>query len=246
MNDEQLLRYSRHVFLEGFDIERQQMLLGSSVVIIGAGGLACSAAAYLASSGVGYFTIADDDVVELSNLQRQIAHATSDIGMAKVDSLKQYLEQLNPNINVTALKLRATDEHLPNLIKDADVVLDCSDNFATRFAVNQACVEQNIGLVSGAAIAMQGQLFVRKDNSSPCYRCLFDDAVIGDSASCSETGVLAPVVGIVGSYQALEAIKLLTNFASVQGGVQSFDFSNNKNKLWSMKKDTHCPVCGSL
>lgn len=245
MNDEQLLRYSRHIFLEGFDVEKQQKLLKSSVVIIGAGGLACSAAAYLASSGVGHITLLDDDKVELSNLQRQIAHRTADIGLDKVESLKQYLEQLNPEIIISTKQIRASSDNLPQLIKGADAVLDCSDNFATRFAINQACVKQDIALVSGAAIAMQGQIFVKANQEAACYRCLFDDAVIGEAASCSETGVLAPVVGIIGSYQALDTIKLLTDFSVVQSGVQSFDFANNKNKTWSMSKDPNCPVCGS-
>ncbi|MFI3222208.1 MAG: molybdopterin-synthase adenylyltransferase MoeB, partial [Methylococcaceae bacterium] len=210
MNDTQLLRYSRQIMLPQCDIEGQQNILDAKVLIIGAGGLGSPAAMYLAAAGVGSIVIYDDDVVELSNLQRQIAHHTPDIGLDKVISTRETLNKLNPDVQVTAVKQRLAGEQLDIEVLNADVVLDCSDNFLTRFAINKACVKHQTALVSGAAIRFEGQVSVftpSKDNS-PCYNCLYSSD--GEELqNCATNGVIAPITGIVGSIQALEALKLI-------------------------------------
>lgn len=245
MNDEQLLRYSRHILLDGFDIEAQEKLLASTVCILGAGGLGCPAALYLAASGVGHIILVDDDQVELSNLQRQIAHGTADIADAKTASLKRSLQAINPDIQITAIKQRITLESNTEIFQQADVVLDCSDNFTIRFLLNRLCWQYKKPLVSGAAIRTQGQLavFDFRQDDSPCYACLYsEEATAGES--CSENGVLSPLVGIIGSWQAAEAIKLLTGFGQpLQAYLQAIDIHNNKIQQWRISKDKHCPVC---
>ncbi len=245
MKDEQLLRYSRHILLDGFDIAAQEKLLASTVFILGAGGLGCPAALYLAASGVGHIILCDNDHVELSNLQRQIAHGTADIADAKTASLKLSLKAINPDIQITCINQRMTVESNTDIIRQADVVLDCSDNFTIRFLLNRLCWHYKIPLVSGAAIRTQGQLavFDFRQEGSPCYACLYsEDASTGES--CSENGVLSPLVGIIGSWQAAEAIKLLTGFGqALEARLQAIDVHNNQIQQWRIHKDSHCPVC---
>jgi adenylyltransferase/sulfurtransferase len=249
MNDEQLLRYSRHIMLSDFDIAGQEALLNASVLIVGAGGLGCPAAMYLASSGVGRIYITDDDVVDVSNLQRQIAHGNNALGMLKVDSLKKVLENINPLIEITVLPTRLEKEALKELLSCIDVVVDCSDNFTTRFLLNTLCVEEKKPLVSGAAIRSEGQLavFDLRDEHSACYRCLYHDTVRQDAVNCASNGVLAPLVGVIGSMQAAEAIKLIAAYGKPSSGkLMVLDIKQGEWQQLSIKKDHECPVCGKV
>ena len=247
MEDQQLLRYSRQIMLPDLDIAGQEKLLAAHVLIIGAGGLGCPAAMYLASSGVGHITIADADVVDLSNLQRQIGHRTSSIGLGKVASLKENLGQLNPDIVVTAVAERPSGQILELEIEKADLVLDCCDNLATRLEVNKVCKHYRIPLVSGAAIRMEAQLsvFDHRLPASPCYQCLYDaDSEL--DLSCSESGVIAPLVGIIGAMQALEAIKLLAGFGqSMHGRLLILDAAGMQWREMKLEQSQHCPLCQS-
>ncbi len=244
MNDEQLLRYSRQIMLPQIDVEGQEKLLASRVLIIGMGGLGSPVAMYLASAGIGHLVLVDDDKVELSNLQRQIAHGMSDIDSTKVESAKQTLLDLNPEITVTTFDYRLDDEQLSDEIKQADIVIDGTDNFSTRFAINAACVKNQTPLVSGAAIRMEGQVSVfNKTAESPCYRCLYNDEGELDT-SCSTNGVLSPVVGIIGSIQATEAIKVLLEIGdSLDGKLLMLDALHMELRTLKLKKDPQCPVC---
>ncbi len=246
MNDEQLLRYSRQIMLPQIDVAGQEKLLASRVLIIGMGGLGSPVAMYLATAGVGQLVIADDDVVELSNLQRQIAHTTSDIGLTKVDSAKQTIKNLNPETKVTAINKRLTKEELAKEIVAADIVIDGTDNFSSRFAINSACVETQTPLISGAAIRMEGQVSVfNKTSSSPCYRCLYKDEGELDT-SCSSNGVLSPVVGIIGSIQATEAIKTLIGIGeTLDGKLLILDALYMEWRTLKLKKDPQCPECSN-
>ncbi len=247
MDDEQLLRYSRHILLSEFDVQGQQRLLNSRVLLVGLGGLGCPVAMYLAASGVGELVLADNDEVDLSNLQRQIAHTTVDIGKLKVESAKQSIMALNPDINITSITERLGGQLLSEQVQAADVVVDASDNFSTRFEINRACVEHGVPLVSGAAIRSEGQLIVfdSRDNSSPCYRCLYDDNVNDDDLSCSESGVLAPLVGVIGSMQALETVKLLAGYGhSLLGKLFIFDAYTMLMRTLTVERMAGCPVCG--
>ena len=234
--------------LPQIDIEGQQKLLAAKVLIIGAGGLGSPAAIYLAAAGIGSITIYDDDVVELSNLQRQIAHHTDDVGIDKVISTRNTLNQLNPDTRVTTFKQRLMGEQLDKEVKKADVVLDCSDNFATRFAVNKACVVFRKPLVSGAAIRFEGQVsvFTSGINDSPCYNCLYKNE--GDELlNCATNGVIAPITGIVGSIQALEAMKLIINVGeTLTGRLLLIDGLTMNIKTMRFKKNLGCPSCGNL
>ncbi|NOY66798.1 MAG: molybdopterin-synthase adenylyltransferase MoeB [Gammaproteobacteria bacterium] len=245
MKDEKLLRYSRQIMLPQIGIEGQQKLEQSHVLIIGMGGLGSPAAMYLASAGIGHLTIVDDDTVELSNLQRQITHHTKDIGRSKVESAKEKLVALNPETNITCINKRLNEDELTQTVKQVDLVLDASDNFATRFLINEACVSTRTPLVSGAAIKLEGQVAVfrnDKDNS-PCYHCLYKDEGELDQ-SCSGNGVLAPLVGIIGSIQALEAIKILVNFGEdLNGRLLLLDANYMEWRTIKLKKDPGCPVC---
>ncbi|MDD5578474.1 MAG: molybdopterin-synthase adenylyltransferase MoeB [Methylobacter sp.] len=247
MNDNQLLRYSRQIMLPQIDIEGQQKLLAANVLIVGAGGLGSPAAIYLAAGGVGNLTIYDDDEVDLSNLQRQIAHHTNDIGTDKVISTRQTLNRLNPEVKVRAIKQRLANEQLESEVIQADVVLDCSDNFATRFAINNACVKYQTPLVSGAAIRFEGQLsvFTPGKNTSPCYNCLYSND--GDEQlNCSTNGVMAPITGIIGSLQALEAMKLLTSVGkTLTGRLLLLDGLTMEWNMMKLGKNPNCPTCGS-
>ena len=218
MNDEQLLRYSRQIMLPQIDVEGQAKLLSSTALLIGLGGLGSPAAMYLAAAGVGHLILVDDDVVDLSNLQRQILHGTDDIGRPKTESARDALLRLNPDVKLTLIDHRLAGDELQAQVDKANVVLDGSDNFATRFAVNDACRAAGVPLVSGAAIRMEGQVSVfLNDGTGPCYRCLYRDEGELDTA-CSTNGVLAPVVGIIGSIQATEAIKVLTGIGETLHG----------------------------
>lgn len=245
MNEQQLARYSRHLQLAAIGLEGQRRLLRSRALIVGLGGLGSPAAMYLAASGVGHLALVDFDHVELSNLQRQIIHGTSDVGRHKVQSARDRLLELNPDIIVTALPRALDDEELAQEAALADVVLDASDNFETRFELNRACVNSQTPLVSGAAIRMEAQVTVfepaRPD--SPCYRCLYADEP-GAGESCAAFGVLAPLLGVIGSLQAVEALKLLLGIgSSLTGRVMLFDASQMEWRMVRLRKDPHCPVC---
>ncbi|MGV6809667.1 MAG: HesA/MoeB/ThiF family protein [bacterium] len=247
MNNDALLRYSRQILLPDIDISGQEKLLNAKVLVIGLGGLGSPAALYLASAGIGHLSLVDDDTVDISNLQRQIVHDSTQIGQAKTASAHQQLLRLNPTIHYELIKTRLEGHALTQQIADHDLVLDCTDNFSSRFAINQACVQQQTPLVSGAVIRMEGQItsFDFRQADQACYRCLYHDQ--GESAdTCSTTGILAPVAGIIGSMQATEAIKLLVGLPSLAGRLQIL---NAKYMQWrdiKLRKDPSCPVCGSI
>lgn len=247
MNDEQLLRYSRHVLLDEIGIEGQQRLLGARALIVGAGGLGSPAAFYLASAGLGSLVLADDDTVDLTNLQRQILHTTDRVGRYKAESGKQTLAAINPEVAVQALTERLMDEALDARVAAVDVVLDCTDNFATRHAINRACVRHRKPLVSGAAIRFDGQVGVfdlRRDDA-PCYHCLFPDGEDVEEINCATMGVFAPLVGIVGSTEAAEAIKLVAGIGtSLSGRLLMLDALAMRWHEVRVRRDAECPVCG--
>ncbi|CDG85663.1 HesA/MoeB/ThiF family protein [Janthinobacterium agaricidamnosum] len=247
MNDHQLLRYSRHILLDQIGIEGQQKLLAAQVLVIGAGGLGSPAAMYLASAGIGKLTLVDDDVVDLTNLQRQIAHTTARIGQPKALSAQQSLHQINPEIEIVALAERADDARLLELVAGADVVLDCTDNFATRHAVNRACVARKVPLVSGAAIRFDAQVsvFDPRSGTAPCYSCLFPQDQHFEDAACSTMGVFAPLVGVVGAMQAAEALKLVIGIGdSLAGRLLLLDGLNMEWSSMQVGRDPACAVCG--
>ncbi len=246
MNDDQLLRYSRHIMLPDLDIEGQEKLLASHALIIGLGGLGSPVAMYLAAAGVGELTLVDFDSVDLSNLQRQIAHSSERIGVNKAQSAAQTLSALNPDINIHVIEQRLDGERLQQLVAGVNLVLDCTDNFATRFAINAACVAARVPLVSGAAIRLEGQVsvFDSRQPNSPCYRCLYEEST--DDLTCAANGVLAPLVGVIGSLQALEALKLLAGFGdSLAGRLQLFDARRGQWREMKLPRDPECPVCGA-
>jgi len=245
MNDQQLLRYSRQIMLPQVDIEGQQKLLGSKALIIGAGGLGSPASIYLAAAGVGQITIYDDDEVDLSNLQRQIAHHTDDIGTDKVISTQQTLKNINPDTKVVAVKQRLEADQLKKEVINADVVLDCCDNFTTRFAVNAACVEHKTPLVSGAAIRFEGQVavFTPGRADSPCYNCLYADNG-EEMQNCATNGVIAPVTGIIGSIQAMEAMKLIMGIGeTLTGRLLLLDGLSMQWNEMKLRRNSLCPTC---
>jgi len=244
MDDKQLLRYSRQIMLPQVDALGQQKLLDSTVLIVGMGGLGSPAAMYLASAGVGHLILADFDMVELSNLQRQIIHSTEDIGRNKVDSAYDRLKQLNPDITITRFKQVLDDASLADLVPQVDLVVDGCDNFDTRFAVNRACVKYHKPLVSGAAIRFEGQVSVfLNDGNSPCYHCLYKEGG-EEEMRCSENGVLAPVTGLIGSLQAIEAIKVLTDIGEpLAGRLLLVDALTMEMRTLKLKKDPACGVC---
>jgi molybdopterin/thiamine biosynthesis adenylyltransferase len=247
MNDDQLLRYSRHVLLDDLGIEGQRRLLAGRALVVGAGGLGSPVALYLGTAGVGTLTIVDHDRVDLTNLQRQIAHNLSRIGQAKADSARQSIAAINPEVNVVALHERADAARLDALVAQADVVLDCSDNFATRHAVNAACVAHARPLVSGAALGFDGQIGVydSRDPQMPCYACVFPPQAAFEEQRCATMGVFAPLVGIVGSMQAAEALKLLAGIGtSLAGRLQMLDARGMEWTEMRVARDPACPVCG--
>ena len=245
MNDDQLLRYSRQIMLPQVDVAGQEKLLAARVLIIGAGGLGSPAAMYLAAAGIGHLVIADHDQVELSNLQRQLLHRDGDIGRNKADSAQDSLTAINPDIAVAAIPARLGGKQLSTETAGADVVLDCSDNFDTRFGINRACVQHRTPLVSGAAVRLEGQLsvFDSRDENSPCYRCLYEEGEEEDQ-TCAGNGVLSPVVGIIGTLQALEALKLVLNIGdSLSGRLLLFDGLTQEWRTLKLSRDSRCPVC---
>ena len=246
MNDQQLLRYSRHILLEEIGIEGQQRLLGSHALIIGVGGLGSPAALYLAASGVGRLTLCDHDTVDFSNLQRQIIHRTGMVGQPKVVSAQTTLHEINPEVECVALPIRADEARLNELVAQADIVLDCSDNFDTRYAVNRACLARRTPLVSGAAIQFHGQVAVfdyRRDDT-PCYNCLFPEDSEAEELRCATTGVFAPLVGIIGTLQAAEALKLLIGIdRGLSGKLLSVNALDMNILRSSLSKDPACSVC---
>lgn len=249
MNDQQLLRYSRHILLEQIDVDGLQRLLDSTVLIVGMGGLGSPAAMYLAAAGTGRLLLADDDHVELSNLQRQILHSTADLGRAKTASAEDRLTAINPDIRIHQLNQRLLGEQLHEAVAQADLVLDCTDNFTTRQALNAACVTLRKPLVSGAAIRMQGQVtvFDLRNDESPCYECLYGDGQGDDEAlTCTEAGVIGPLVGIVGSVQALEAMKLLVGFGQpLAGRLLLIDAMQAGFRELRVRRDPNCGCCGA-
>ena len=247
MNDEQLLRYSRQIMLPAIDVAGQQKLLDSRVLLIGLGGLGAPVAMYLAASGVGHLVLVDHDQVELSNLQRQIVHDTNSIGMPKVESAKRRLTELNPDTKFTTIDHKLDREELVAQIRLADAIVDATDNFETRFLLNEVCFNEQKPLVSGAAIRTEGQVSVfLPGENNPCYRCLYHEGETVEE-TCSENGVLAPLVGIIGSIQAMETVKVLTGIGeTLNGRLLLLDAANMEWRTLNLKKDPACPVCGQI
>jgi molybdopterin/thiamine biosynthesis adenylyltransferase len=248
MNDNQLLRYSRHILLPQIAYEGQDKLVHSHALIVGAGGLGSPVAMYLAAGGVGKITICDFDDVDLTNLQRQIIHATAAVGTNKALSAQQTIFKINPDVEVQPVTVRASDETLALLIADVDVVIDCSDNFATRYSLNRLCVQLKKPLVSGAAIGFEGQVtvFDMRAATSPCYHCLFPDNGEDTELRCADNGVFAPLVGMIGTTQAAEAMKLLMGIGdSLQGRLLLLDVLAMEWRTIRLGKDAACPVCAS-
>jgi molybdopterin/thiamine biosynthesis adenylyltransferase len=248
VTDDELLRYSRHIFLNEIGIEGQEKISNSHVLIIGAGGLGSPAALYLGSAGVGQITMVDHDIVDMTNLQRQIAHTMSRVGQAKVLSAQIALEAINPHVRVTPVVARADAALLDTLVAQADVVLDCCDNFATRHAINAACVKHQKPLVSGAAIRFDGQVCVYdpREPSSPCYACVFPPDTTFEETRCATMGVFAPLVGIIGSLQAAEALKLSSGAGRpLTGRLLMLDGRSMEFTEVSIGRHAHCPVCGT-
>ena len=248
MNDQQLLRYARHLMLDEIGIAGQQRLLASHALIIGAGGLGSPAALYLASAGVGRITVVDHDTVDLTNLQRQVAHDQSRIGLPKAESVCATLAAINPDLQLRPLVQRANAALLDKWVPSADVVLDCSDNFSTRHAVNAACVRHGRPLVSGAAIGWDAQISVydTRNPGAPCYACLFPPEAAHEDVACATMGVFAPLVGIIGAMQAAEALKLLAGCdGSLAGRLLMLDARHMTWDSIAVARQPHCSQCGS-
>jgi molybdopterin/thiamine biosynthesis adenylyltransferase len=246
MNDKQLLRYSRHILLPQIGYEGQDKLVNSHALIVGAGGLGSPVALYLAAGGVGTLTICDFDVVDLTNLQRQVVHTTEAVGINKALSAQQTLATLNPDTTVHIVTKKSTTQEFSRLITEADVVIDCSDNFATRYLLNTLCVQLNKPLVSGAAIGFEGQVtvFDMRNDESPCYHCLFPDNGEETEMRCADNGVFAPLVGMIGTTQAAEAMKLLMGIGeSLQGRLLLLDVLTMQWREIKLSKDLECKVC---
>lgn len=246
MNDNLLLRYSRHILLPQIGYEGQDKLVNSHALIVGAGGLGSPAALYLAAGGVGTLTICDFDIVDLTNLQRQILHTTASVGINKAVSARKTLLEINPEVRVNTVETKSTPAEFAKLISQADVVLDCSDNFATRYMLNKLCVELKKPLVSGAAIGFEGQVTVydMRSNVSPCYHCLFPDSGEDTELRCATNGVFAALVGMIGTCQAAEALKLLMGIGeSLQGRLLLLDALAMEWRTIKLSKDPACSVC---
>ena len=247
MNDEQLLRYSRHILLPEVGVEGQERLHAAHALLIGAGGLGSPIALYLAAAGVGTLTLCDDDKVDLTNLQRQIVHRTAAIGQLKVESARDTLAGVNPETKIEMIRSRVAGDELDQLVARADVVLDGCDNFATRHAVNRACVKHHKPLVSGAGVRFDGQIsvFDMRDDAAPCYACLFAEDAQSEEVRCAVMGVFAPLTGIVGCIQAAEALKVLTGAGTTLAGqLMLIDALTMDIRTIKLKKDPHCVVCG--
>src|SRR5215471_18745011 len=248
MDDTQLLRYSRHILLDEIGVEGQRRLLAARALIVGAGGLGSPAALYLGSAGVGRITLVDHDRVDLTNLQRQIAHSLARVGVPKAESAARAIAAINPEVRVDAQVRLADDESLDGWVSGADVVLDCSDNFKTRQAVNAACVRHRVPLVAGAAIRFDGQISVydTRDPSCPCYACVFPPDAAFDEVACATLGVFAPLVGLIGTMQAAEALKLLAGITpSLAGRLQMVDARSMQWSEMRLARQPDCPVCGT-
>ena len=248
MDDAQLLRYSRHILLDELGIDGQEKLLASHALIVGAGGLGSPVSLYLGSAGVGHITVVDDDWVDATNLQRQIAHTLDRVGQLKADSVRTAIAQINPDVTVTPITQRADEVLLDTLVAQADVVLDCCDNFATRQAVNRACVVHRKPLVSGAAIRMDGQVsvFDITQSETPCYACIFPPEQAPEETRCATMGVFAPLVGIIGTVQAAEALKILSAMGSHMAG--RLLMLDGRELSWTdirMQRNAACPVCAA-
>lgn len=247
MNDNQLLRYSRHILLPQISYEGQEKLVNSHALIVGAGGLGSPVALYLAASGVGALTICDFDVVDLTNLQRQIIHTTQSVGINKAVSAQQTIYEINPEVAVKTIQQKSTEDEFVGLVAEADVVIDCSDNFATRYTLNRLCVRLKKPLVSGAAIGFEGQITVydMRSSTSPCYHCLFPDNGEDTDLRCATNGVFAPLVGMIGTTQAAEALKLLMGIGeSLQGRLLLLDALAMEWRTIKLRRDSACIVCG--
>ncbi|WP_372611904.1 ThiF family adenylyltransferase [Halomonas sp.] len=247
MNDDDLLRYSRQIMLEQIDIAGQERLLASRVLVVGAGGLGSPVALYLAAAGVGHLSLADADEVEVSNLQRQIAHGQADLGRNKAESAREAVLALNPGCRLATFTEHLEGEPMLRAVAAADLVLDCTDRFSSRYAINAATRTAGVPLISGAAIRFSGQLavFDPRDPDSPCYACLYPPDASGDEAlSCAENGVVAPLVGLIGAFQALEAIKLLSGAGTPHRGLSTFDGLTGQWRHFRLPRDPACPVCG--
>jgi molybdopterin-synthase adenylyltransferase len=246
MNDDQLLRYSRHLLLDELGPDAQERFAGARALIVGVGGLGNPAAQFLASAGIGTLTLVDADSVDLTNLQRQLLFAMDDVGAAKVDAAARRLRSINPEVRIVARRERVGADELRTLIADADVTLDCTDNFATRHAINRACVAARVPLVSGAAIRFDGQLavFDVRDTNAPCYHCLFGEGEELEETRCATMGVFAPLVGIVGATQAAEALKLVARIGtSLAGRLLLVDALTMEWREVRVPRDPACPVC---
>jgi molybdopterin/thiamine biosynthesis adenylyltransferase len=247
MNDEQLLRYSRHVLLEDIDVGGQEKLLAAHALVIGAGGLGSAAAPYLAAAGLGHITLVDHDDVDLTNLQRQIMHHEANIGKSKVESGKHFLQRLNPTIKVATIQAKANVSLLDELLPSVDIVLDCTDNFATRQMINRLCVEHQIPLVSGSALRFDGQVsvFDPRNETSPCYACIFSPDETFEEVSCASMGIFSPLVGIIGSIQAAQALQVVIGFGkSLVGRMLLWDARNTQVDQIRISRNPDCPVCG--
>ncbi len=247
MTDEQLLRYSRHILLDEVGIEGQERVLAAHALVIGAGGLGSPAALYLGSAGVGRITLVDHDVVDLTNLQRQVAHTTDRVGQPKVASAAQAVHAINPDVHITTLQQKADEALLDTWVPQASVVLDCSDNYATRHAVNAACIRHGVPLVAGAVIRFDGQIMVfdPRDAASPCYACMFAPDAEFEEVQCSTMGVFAPLVGVIGAMQAAEALKLVSGAApAMTGRLLMLDGRSMEWSTMKVPRDSHCKVCG--
>jgi molybdopterin/thiamine biosynthesis adenylyltransferase len=245
MNDEELLRYSRHVLLPEIDVTGQEALINARVLIVGMGGLGCPIALYLTASGVGQITISDDDLVELTNLQRQIAHFDSDLGRSKVESAQTKMQAMNRHVKVTAIEKRLDEAELTDIMKNIDLVVDATDNFASRLAINRVCVATKTPVVFGAAVRLDGQILVYDPthDGAPCYECAYND--VNDSAlNCSESGVAAPLVGIIGTCQAMEALRIICNIGESSAGyLQTFDARSMTWNRFKVLKRSDCAGC---
>jgi adenylyltransferase/sulfurtransferase len=248
MDDQALLRYSRHILLNEFGIEAQERLDKSHALVVGAGGLGSAALMYLASAGVGRISVADGDVVDLTNLQRQVVHREDTVGMNKALSAKRQLSAINSTIQIDAITQRLAGAALDNAVHRADIILDCSDNFVTRHAINRACVQHRKPLVSGAGVRFDGQItsFDLRRAESPCYHCLFPDQPHAEEERCAVMGVFAPLVGIIGTMQAAEAIRLLANIGeSLTGRMLMLDGRSLSWQTVKFRRDPHCAVCAA-
>ncbi len=248
LSDEQLLRYNRQILLNDFDVAGQERLLQASVLVVGLGGLGCPAALYLAAAGVGTLLLADGDAVELANLQRQIAHGDADIGRNKAESAAAAIAALNPGVSVEVIPRQLAEADMPAVVGRANLVVDATDNYPARFALNRACIAAGVPLVSAAAVRVEGQLSVFDPvRGGPCYRCLYPDTGDLTALSCSESGVLAPLVGVLGSLQAMEALKILAGYGEpLRGKLLLLDLHSTDIRLLALPPRADCPDCGHL